>query len=62
MTFSLVGPTFGLALCQHFGLPPDQVLKDMTLNTKENEVFSATLTVVLTGWDVKHIGRIMEDN
>lgn len=57
---AIIGTSFGLALCKHFNLPADQVADKVVVNTSPNEIFGVTLTIALTGHDVKRIGQIMK--
>lgn len=56
-----IGTSFGLAICKHFGLPADQVVDKVIVNTYCDEIFGVTLTIALTGDDVVRIGRFMKE-
>lgn len=58
---AIIGTSFGLALCKHFDLPPDQVADKVFVNTNRDEIFGVTLTIALTGHDLKRIGQIMKE-
>lgn len=52
--------TFGRALCKHFGLENASVLGNIQVNTKQDEIFSVTLTIALTADDLAGIAEQMK--
>ena len=61
MTAILTTRSFGQALCDHFGIPSNQVAEKLTIHTEPNEIFGATLQIYLTGDDMESIGKIMKE-
>lgn len=53
------GNGFGIALCDHFNLPKDQVQADVKMNTGADQVLSVTLTIMLTADDLSSIADLM---
>ena len=53
-----LGREFGVALCDHFNLPASQA-SDLKLHTGINDVFSASLTIMLTADDLAAIAARM---
>lgn len=51
--------SFGIALCQHFGIPSDQALA-FEIENNPNEIFSASVKVALTASDLAEIARRMD--
>ena len=53
------GRDFGVALCQHFGLPLDQVSGNIEMTTATNEFFGAKVFICLTADDMAGIAARM---
>ena len=53
-----LGHAFGMALCEHFGLPPDQVLR-VTPHADRDESMHAKMEIALTADDLAGIAMRM---
>lgn len=54
-----IGNSFGKALCEYFALPASQVSDEVQVNTKRDEMFSVSLTIMLTADDLAAIAKRM---
>jgi hypothetical protein len=59
MTELVLGIDFCRALVDYYGLPPDQIDADVRINASRDDIFGATLTIMMTADDLAAIAQRM---